>query len=69
MSEWAAPMLIVPKKNGKLRFWLYYHSLSYTTVEHTHPLLRMDNRIDTLGHAEYFITLDDYSRYFQVKIR
>ena len=69
MSEWAAPVLFVPKKDGKLRFCIDYRKLNSMTVKDTYPLPRMDECIDTLGEAQYFTTLDAYSGYWQMKIR
>ena len=69
MSEWAAPVLFVPKKDGKLRFCIDYRRLNSMTVKDTYPLPRMDECIDSLGDAQYFTTLDAYSGYWQMRIR
>jgi len=68
-SEWAAPVLFAPKKDGKLRFCIDYRKLNSMTQKDTYPLPRMDECIDTLGEAEYFTTLDAYSGYWEMKIR
>ena len=68
-SEWAAPVLFVPKKDGRLRFCVDYRKLNEMTLKDSYPLPRMDDCIDSLGHAEYFTTLDAYSGYWQMYIR
>ena len=51
-SEWAAPVLFAPKKDGKLRFCIDYRKLNAMTVKDSYPLPRMDECIDTLGEAK-----------------
>ena len=68
-SEWAAPVLFAPKKDGKLRFCIDYRKLNGMTVRDSYPLPRMDECIDSLGDAQIFTTLDAYSGYWQMPIR
>ena len=68
-SEWAAPVLFVPKKDGKLRFCVDYRKLNEMTVKDSYPLPRMEDCIDSLGDAVIFSTLDANSGYWQMKIR
>ncbi len=68
MSEWAAPVLFVPKKDGKLRFCIDYRKLNSMTVKDSYPIPRMDECIDTLGEARVFSTLDAYSGYWQMNV-
>lgn len=53
MSEWAASVFFVLKKDGKLRFCIDKRKLNSTSVKNTYPLSRMDVSIDTLGEAQY----------------
>ena len=69
MSEWAAPVLFAPKKDGKLRFCIDYRKLNSMTVKDTYPLPRMDECIDSLGESEYFTTLDAFAGYWQINLR
>lgn len=69
VSEWAAPVLFVPKKDGQLRFCVDYRRLNEMTLKDSYPLPRMDDCIDSLGQAKIFSTLDAYSGYWQMHIR
>ena len=67
-SEWAAPVLFAPKKDGKLRFCVDYRTLNAMTVKDSYPLPRMDECVDTLGAANIFTTLDAFWGYWQIKL-
>ena len=67
-SEWASPIVLVPKPDGSLRFCVDYRRLNAVTVKDTYPLPRMDECIDSLGDANIFTTLDCNSGYWQIPI-
>lgn len=68
VSEWAAPVLFVPKKDGKLRFCIDYRKLNEATVKDSYPIPRMDDCLDSLGDATIFTGLDAYSGYWQMNV-
>ena len=68
VSEWAAPVLFVPKKDGKLRFCIDYRKLNEVTVKDSYPIPRMDDCLDSLGEASVFTGLDAYSGYWQMNV-
>ncbi len=68
ISEWAAPVLFVPKKDGKLRFCIDYRKLNEVTVKDSYPIPRMDDCLDSLGEATIFTGLDAYSGYWQMNV-
>jgi len=66
--EWGFPVVLVPKKDGTLRFCVDYRLLNVVTKKDTYPLPRMDECIDSLGEATIFSTLDCNAGYWQVAI-
>ena len=68
-SPWSAPVVIVKKKGGKLRFCIDYRQLNKVTKKDQFPLPRIDDLLDTFGKAKYFSTLDLASGYWQVEIK
>jgi len=58
----------VPKKNGQLRFCIDYRRLNAITKKDVYPLPRIDDILDQLGKAKYFISLDLASGYWQVTL-
>ena len=67
-SEWAAPIVFAPKKDGTLRFCVDYRKLNALTVRDSYPIPRMDECIDSLGDAEIFTSLDANSGYWQIEM-
>ena len=68
ISEWASPIVLVPKKDGQLRFCVDYRKLNEQTIADAYPLPRMDDCIDSLGDAKIFTTLDCNSGYWQIPV-
>ena len=65
-SPWASPVVIVPKKDGSLRFCIDYRKLNNTTVKNCYPLPNIDDIFSSLGQARYFSCLDLKSGYWQI---
>ena len=67
-SEWASPVVLIPKPDGSPRFCIDYRQLNQRTVRDSYPLPRMDDCLDSLGDAQFFSTLDCNAGYWQIPI-
>jgi hypothetical protein len=67
-SEWAAPIVLIPKPDGSLMFCIDYRKLNEVTIRESYPLPRMDDCLDSLGAATIFTTLDANSGYWQLEV-
>ena len=68
-SPWSFPVVVVKKKNGKLRLCVNYKPLNDITKKDNYPLPRIDEILDSLKGAQWFTTLDLASGYWQIKVR
>jgi hypothetical protein len=68
-SPYAAPVVMVKKKGGEMRFYVDYRKLNQVTVKDRFPLPRIDETIESLYGAKFFTTLDLFSGYWQIEIK
>ena len=66
MSDWAAPPVLVRKKDGGVRWCIDDRALNNVTVKDASPLPRIEECLDTLAKATYMSTLDLASGYWQL---
>jgi len=67
-SEWASPIVLVPKPDGSSWFCIDYRQLNEWKVRDACPLTRMDDCLDLLGEANFFFTFDCNVGYWQIPI-
>ncbi len=67
-SPWASGIVLVPKKDGTVRFCVDYRILNALTVKDSYPLPRIDECLDSLEGAVWFNSMDLCSGYWQVEM-
>ena len=68
-SEWASPILLVPKSDGTLRFCIDYRRLNAVTKHDAFPLPNINDCLSSLGNnSKFFSTVDCYHGYWQVEM-
>ena len=67
-ATWLSLIVVVPKKNGKIRVCVDYRKLHVGTVTDGFPLPFTDNVLDTVAGHECYSFLDGFSGYNQIRM-
>uniref|UniRef100_A0A1X7TVH1 Reverse transcriptase domain-containing protein n=1 Tax=Amphimedon queenslandica TaxID=400682 RepID=A0A1X7TVH1_AMPQE len=67
-SEWASPMVIVPKKDGDIRVCVDYRKVNSVLKFDAYPVPRVDEMIDRIGRGRFITTLDLNKGYWQIPV-
>ena len=65
-SPWAFPIVLVPKKDGTLRFCVDYRKLNAITIKDSYALPRIDDVLATLRGNTYSSSVDLNAGYWQI---
>ena len=67
-SAWSSPIVLVPKKDGSVRFCVDYRRVNEVSQFDAYPMPRVDELLDRLGTARFFTTLDLTKGYWQIPL-
>ena len=69
-SPYSSPVVMVRKPDGSFRFCVDFRKLNSITVDDCHPLVRVDDSLESLGSADakYFSTMDLESGFWQLPL-
>ena len=67
-SAWCSPIVLVVKKNGTIRFCVDCLKVKYVSQFDAYPMPQVDELLDQLGTARFFMTLDWTMGYWQIPL-
>lgn len=67
-SEWCNPVVLVPKKDGSIRFCIDFRYLNSVSKFDSYPTPRIDDLIKCLGKAKYLTMIALCKGYWQVPL-
>ncbi len=67
-SDWASPIVLVPKTDGSVRFCVDYRKVNAVLKFDAYPMPRVDELLDRLGTARFYSTLDLTKGYWQIPL-
>jgi hypothetical protein len=67
-ATWLSRIVVIPKKNDKLRICINFIKLNAATKKEPYPLPFIDEILNTIIGYEAYSFLDGYSRYHQISI-
>ncbi|XP_040182571.1 uncharacterized protein LOC120915831 [Rana temporaria] len=67
-SPWASPVVLVPKRDGTIRFCIDYRKLNDRTITDAYPMPRIDELLDRMASGHFLTTLDLCKGYWQIPL-
>lgn len=67
-SPFASPMILVKKSDGSDRMCIDYRALNKLIERDRYPLPLIEDQIDKLGHAKYYISIDMKNGFYQIPV-
>ena len=67
--EWLANVVLVPKKNEKMRMCIDFTDLNKACKKDPFPLPRIDTSVDKVAVCKHFSLLDCFSGYHQIWLK
>jgi len=58
---WLSPIVVVPKKNGKLKIYINFKKLNAATKKDLYPLPFINEVLNIVARYKAYIFLDGYS--------
>ncbi|MCO5592031.1 hypothetical protein L7F22_046025 [Adiantum nelumboides] len=68
-TDWVSPIVVVPKKNKKLKVCVNLKKVNAATIRDKYPLPITDHVIERVAGREAYSFLDGFSRYNQLAIK
>lgn len=67
-SEGTIPVVLAPKKEGTLRFFIYFRRLNEMVIPDRYTFPRTDDFLYYQGDSQTFTTLEVNSRFWEIPI-
>ena len=67
-SEWSSPCILVKKPDGSWRMCTDYRKVNAVTKSDSYPIPRIDDCIDSVGHARFVTKIDLLKGYYGIPL-